>query len=126
MRSLKPYSSFCWLTPDWEVWRAKPSKERSFCCCFLPAPLAKSSNKRTILEGPAAPAAPAGELANCKADRCSAYGMIVQIPTSIGGENDRSHADCALCGRAAPARRGPWRGAAHSNPGHPGALAGEP
>jgi hypothetical protein len=57
------YASFCWLTRDWEVWRASPSKERSFCCCFLPASLAKSSNKRTILEG-LQPRSPAGELAS--------------------------------------------------------------
>src|SRR5262245_27614665 len=37
---------FYWLAHDWEVWRAKPSKESFFWCCYVPAKMAHSSIKR--------------------------------------------------------------------------------
>src|SRR5256885_15652885 len=72
---LQAYISFCWLIHDWEAWRARPSKQRSFCCCFLPAELAKSSNKRNILGGLHPQPARAGELAS----------SITYLPTDSQG-----------------------------------------
>jgi len=57
------FYAFCWHTPKWEVWRAKPSKKRSFCCLFCQLRW-QNKQQKFYSRGPQAPAAPAGELAS--------------------------------------------------------------